>query len=61
MVTGGNNYTVYGAELDRNSLLVDAGLDLGVSANHSVGVGLTGEAGSDSRSYGVMGQWRIAF
>lgn len=61
LVTGGNNYTVYGAELDRNSLLVDAGLDLGVSANHSVGVGLTGEAGSDSRSYGVMGQWRIAF
>jgi len=61
LVTGGNNYTVYGAELDRNSLLVDAGLDLGVSANHSVGVGLTGEAGSDSRSYGVMGQWQIAF
>lgn len=61
LVTGGNNYTVYGAELDRNSLLVDAGLDLGVSAIHSVGVGLTGEAGSDGRSYGVMGQWRMAF
>ena len=61
LVTGGNNYTVYGAELDRNSLLLDAGLDLGVSTNHSVGVGLTGEVGSDSRSYGVMGQWRIAF
>jgi subtilase-type serine protease len=61
LVTGGNNYTVYGAELDRNSLLVDAGLDLGVSATQTVGVGLTGEAGSDSRSYGVMGQWRIAF
>ncbi|WP_259699645.1 autotransporter outer membrane beta-barrel domain-containing protein [Pseudomonas frederiksbergensis] len=61
LVTGGNNYTVYGAELDRNSLLVDAGLDLGVSANHSVGVGLTGEVGSDSRNHGVMGQWRMAF
>lgn len=61
LVTGGSNYTVYGAELDRNSLLVDAGLDLGVSANHSVGVGLTGEVGSDSRNHGVMGQWRMAF
>lgn len=61
LVTGGNTYTVYGAELDRNSLLVDAGLDLGVSANHSVGVGLTGEIGSDSRNHGVMGQWRMAF
>ncbi|MGF6126286.1 outer membrane autotransporter protein [Pseudomonas frederiksbergensis] len=61
LVTGGSNYTVYGVELDRNSLLVDAGLDLGVSANHSVGVGLTGEVGSDSRNHGVMGQWRMAF
>jgi len=61
LVTGGNNFTVYGAELDRNSLLVDAGLDLGVSASHSVGVGLSGEIGSDSRNHGVMGQWRMAF
>ncbi|WP_213937766.1 autotransporter domain-containing protein [Pseudomonas sp. dw_612] len=61
LVTGGSNYTVYGAALDRNSLLVDAGLDLGVSSNHSVGMGLTGELGSDSRNHGVMGQWRMAF
>ena len=61
LVNRGNDYTVYGAELDRNSLLLDAGLDLGVSANHTLGVGLTGEIGSDSRSHGVMGQWRMAF
>ncbi|KOY01992.1 autotransporter outer membrane beta-barrel domain-containing protein [Pseudomonas nunensis] len=61
LVTGGSNYNVYGVELDRNSLLVDAGLDLGVSANHTVGVGLNGEIGSDSRNHGVMGQWRMAF
>ncbi|MFJ7797344.1 autotransporter domain-containing protein [Pseudomonas sp. NPDC096950] len=61
LVTGGSNYTVYGAEMDRNSLLVNAGLDLGVSANHTVGVGLNGEIGSDSRNHGVMGQWRMAF
>ncbi|VVM87895.1 hypothetical protein PS662_02671 [Pseudomonas fluorescens] len=61
LVTGGRDYTVYGVELDRNSLLVDAGLDLGVSAHHSVGVGLTSDIGSDSRNHGVMGQWRMAF
>ena len=61
LVNGGNDYTVYGAELDRDSLMLDAGLDLGVSTNHTVGVGLTGEIGRDSRNHGVMGQWRIAF
>jgi len=61
LVTGGSNYTAYGVALDRNSLLVDAGLDLGLSKHHSVGVGLTGEMGSDSRNHGVMGQWRMAF
>ncbi|MFS2068831.1 autotransporter domain-containing protein [Pseudomonas sp. CT11-2] len=61
LVTGGRTYTVKGAALDRNSLLVDAGLDLGVSANHTLGVGLTGEIASDSRNHGVTGQWRMAF
>ncbi|MNI88644.1 hypothetical protein D3C73_1459650 [compost metagenome] len=60
-MTGGRDYTVYGAPLDRDSLLVDAGLDLRVSANNTLGVSLNGEAGSDGRSYGVTGQWRIAF
>ena len=61
LVNGGNDYTVYGAGLDRDSLMLDAGLDLGVSTNHTVGVGLTGEIASDSRNHGVMGQWRMAF
>ncbi|WP_448109810.1 autotransporter outer membrane beta-barrel domain-containing protein [Pseudomonas azerbaijanoccidentalis] len=61
LITGGRDYTVYGAPLDRDSLLIDAGLDLRVSANNTLGVGLNGEAGSDGRSYGVTGQWRMAF
>ncbi len=58
---GGKRFEVTGAALDRNSLAVDAGLDLGLSAAHTLGVGLTGELGNDSRSYGVAGQWRMAF
>ena len=61
LVKGGKRYTVTGAELDRNSLAVDAGLDLGLSSHHSLGVGLTGEFGTESRNHGVMGQWRMAF
>ncbi|MGH8333727.1 MAG: autotransporter outer membrane beta-barrel domain-containing protein [Pseudomonas sp.] len=61
LVTGGKNFTVSGAPLDRDSLLVDAGLDLGLSAKHTLGVGLTGEIGTDSRNHGVTGQWRMNF
>ena len=61
LVTGGKNFTVSGASLDRDSLLVDAGLDLGLSAKHTLGVGLTGEVGTDSRNHGVTGQWRMSF
>jgi outer membrane autotransporter protein len=61
LVKGGKSFEVIGAEMDRNSALLDAGLDLSLSARNTLGVGITGEAGSDSRSYGVMGQWRMAF
>jgi outer membrane autotransporter protein len=61
LVTGGKNFTVSGAPLDRDSLLLDAGLDLGLSAKHTLGVGLTGEIGTDSRNHGVTGQWRMSF
>lgn len=61
LVTGGSNYTVYGTPLDRDSLTLDAGLDLGLSAKHTLGVGLSAEIGNDSHSHGVKGQWRMAF
>ncbi|AWM89396.1 autotransporter outer membrane beta-barrel domain-containing protein [Pseudomonas sp. 31-12] len=61
LVTGGKNFTVSGAPLDRDSLLVNAGLDLGLSAKQTLGVGLIGEIGTDSRNHGVTGQWRMAF
>ncbi|WP_309295625.1 autotransporter domain-containing protein [Pseudomonas glycinae] len=61
LAKGGHDYTVYGAELDRNSLKLDTGLDLAISNNHTLGVGLAGEIGSDSLNHGVSGQWRMAF
>ncbi|WP_368388966.1 autotransporter domain-containing protein [Pseudomonas sp. HS6] len=61
LVTEADDFTVYGAELDRNSLKLDTGLDLAISNSHTLGVGLTGEIGTDSRNHGVSGQWRMAF
>lgn len=61
LATGGKNFTVSGAPLDRDSLKLDAGLDLGLSAKHTLGVNLNGEIGTDSRNHGVTGQWRMSF
>lgn len=61
LVSGGNDYSVYSAPLDRDKLMVNAGADLRLSARNTLGVGLTGEIGSDSRSHGFMGQWRLTF
>lgn len=61
LATGGRTYSVEGAALDRDSLMLDAGLDLAISTRHMLGFGYNGEVGNDSRSHGVMGQWRIAF
>jgi len=61
LIKGGKRFEIAGAALDRNSLAIDTGLDLGLAANHTVGVSLTAEAGNDSRTHGVMGQWRMAF
>ena len=61
LVKGGKSFEVIGAEMDRNSFSLDAGLDLTLSTRNTLSVGISGEAGSDSRSYGVTGQWRMAF
>jgi outer membrane autotransporter protein len=61
LITGGRNYTVSGAPLDRDSLMVGAGLELGLSAQHTLGVGINGEMGTDSRNHGATAQWRMTF
>ena len=54
-------FKVQGAALDRDSLLLDAGLDLKLSPSQNLGVGYTGEVSSNQRNHGVMGQWRLTF
>lgn len=61
LVDGGMTYTVEGIELDRDSLLLEAGLDLAVSPRHTLGVSYKGETGQDNRNGALMGQWRMMF
>jgi uncharacterized protein with beta-barrel porin domain len=57
-VVGGTAFSVDGSSLDRDSRVLEAGLDVGISARHSVGVGHSGEIGNNSRNHGVIGQCR---
>lgn len=56
-----SEFTTGGTSLDRNSLALRTGLDLALSAEHSVGLAYTAEFGSHSRNQGLMGQWAMAF
>ena len=56
-----DSFTINGTALDRDSLNMSAGLDLALSPQHTVGLTYNGEAGTNSRSQGLMGQWQMRF
>ncbi|WP_253912031.1 autotransporter domain-containing protein [Pseudomonas sp. CVAP len=60
-LVGGESFYVGGIPLDRNSLTLEAGLDLRVTKQHSLSVAYNGEISSNSHENGVMGQWRMNF
>ncbi|WLG98512.1 autotransporter domain-containing protein [Pseudomonas sp. FP198] len=61
LVNGGNTYTIKGVELDRDSLLWQAGLDFAVSPRHTLGLNYNGETGQDNRNGALTAQWRMTF
>ena len=56
-----DDFTITGTSLDRDSLELQAGLDLALSAQHTVGLSYSGQAGTHSRNQGLMGQWMMSF
>lgn len=60
-VVGGTAFSVEGSALDRNALVMEAGLDVGISARHTLGIGYSGEFGGNSRNQGLIGQWQMSF
>ncbi|WP_411385994.1 autotransporter domain-containing protein [Pseudomonas sp. MPB03] len=61
LVNGGNTYTIKGVELDRDSLLLQAGLELAVSPGHTLGLNYSAETGQDNHNGALTGQWRMMF
>jgi len=61
LANGGNTYIIQGVELDRDSVLLQAGLDLAVSPRHTLGLNYSGETGQDNRNGALTGQWRMMF
>jgi outer membrane autotransporter protein len=56
-----DGFTITGTALDRNSLDVQAGLDVALSKQHTLGLTYSGQAGTHSRNQGVKGQWTMSF
>ena len=57
----GGSFETRSATLDRDSLVVDAGLDFRLSGDHSMGVGYTGEIAENRRLHAVQGEWTLRF
>lgn len=60
-LSGGSAFSVEGSALDRNSLLLEAGLDLGISTGQSIGLGYSGEHGSHAQNHALVAQWQARF
>lgn len=60
-VSGSSAFSVEGSALDRNSMLLEAGLDLGISHNQNLGIGYSGQLGNDAQNHALMVQWQLGF
>ncbi|TFY93324.1 autotransporter domain-containing protein [Pseudomonas nabeulensis] len=56
-----NDFTISGTALNRNSLGVQAGVDLTLSKQHTVALNYNGESGTHSRSHGLTAKWAMSF
>lgn len=52
---GGNDFSISGAELDRNSIAIDAGLDFALADDIRAGFSYTGQIGDGLSDHGVKG------
>ncbi|WP_426133056.1 autotransporter outer membrane beta-barrel domain-containing protein [Pseudomonas sp. PWP3-1b2] len=56
-----DSFTINGTSLDRNSLNLQAGLDLALSTDHSLGLAYSAEKGDNSSGHGLTGHWKMRF
>uniref|UniRef100_UPI0018D242AA hypothetical protein n=1 Tax=Colwellia sp. TT2012 TaxID=1720342 RepID=UPI0018D242AA len=56
-----SDFVIDGSSLDRDSLALKAGLDVGVSASQSIGLTYSSEFGTRSSNQSVLGQCTLSF
>lgn len=59
--SGSGSFDVAGAPLDRNAVLVEAGVDLPLSDSARLGLTYGGQIAENSRSHGVKAELRVSF
>jgi len=60
-LSGGSGFSVEGSALDRNSLLLETGVDIGISATQQIGLGYSGELGTNAQNHALIAQWQMGF
>lgn len=60
-LSSGETFEVYGAALDRNSVMAQAGVDLGITAAQNLSLNYTGDYGTNARNHGLAAEWRWSF
>lgn len=58
---GGDSFTVYGTPIARDALLVEAGLDVAISAKANLGLSYTGQIANSARDHGVKASLAVKF
>ncbi|AQZ52200.1 Extracellular serine protease precursor [Martelella mediterranea DSM 17316] len=57
----GNDFTVFGTPLDRNTAIIEAGLDFQVTESATIGIGYAGQFGENARDQGLNADLRVRF
>lgn len=57
----GNDFTVFGTPLDRDTAIIEAGLDFQVTESATIGIGYAGQFGENARDQGLNADLRVRF
>lgn len=60
-LSSGETFEVYGSALDRNSVMAQAGVDLGITPSQNLSLNYVGDYGTNARNHGLGAEWRWSF
>lgn len=57
----GEAFAIFGKPLDKDVLVLETGLDIGLSPSAALGIGYSGRVGANAREHGANARLRVAF